>query len=481
MARTRRFWEALLLVALGAASACSSDDDDAAVETGGTGNGAGRGGSSSSGGTSAPGGSSAAGTTHAGNAGSPNAGNAGTAGTSETAGGAGDQAGAGNEAGTTSQAGAAGSSEGGATGSSGSSGEGGEGGVDDAPPLPGHEFLYMARILGGVLSCSLNQEGVPTLLPGDPIRPTGHATSIAVSPSQKFLYVSDEDDHIYVYKIGADGKLPTEPTSSIATPDYPLGLTIEPQGRFAYVASDQGAAIYTYSIDPDSGALSAVGDGIKVGEEPDFSPPAFIAAEPSGHYVYVSQRFPAGLRGYEIDQVSGALSELDASPFATTGLPAGDNLFGGAIVFTPSGNYAFTSGGALNAFSLDPDTGNLELVQGSPFTLDVASDQNAPNLAIDPQGKYVFASRFLLTNHVSGFEIAPGSGKLKAVPDSPVTTIAPYSLAVEPSGRFVYIGEDAPQMSAYRIVRQTGALEKLEGSPFDLGGLEPKLAFAVLP
>ena len=454
------------LLGMLAVAACESSSDDSSPAAGGNATTGGRGGTTAQGG-GAHAGAGAAGAAHAGSAGSLAGGNAGQAGSKPDAGGAGGDAGVGNEAGAVNEAGAA--------GNAGAAGEGG------APPSTGREFVYVSRILGGILSCSIDADGAPALLPGGPIRPAGHATSLAVDPSQKFVYVGDEDNHVYVFRIGADGSLPAEPSSSVATPDNPIGLAIEPKGRFVYVASDQGTAIYTFAIDTESGALTAVGEPLLVGDEPDHSAPAFIAAEPSGHFVYISQRAEQGIRGYEIEQASGALSELDGSPFAATGLPDGDNLFGGAIVFKASGDFAFTSGGALNAFSLDPDSGKLTLVEGSPFTLDVQSDQNAPNLAIDPQGKYVYATHFLANNHVSGFKIDPQNGKLEAVPDSPITALAPYSVGVGPSGRFVYVGEDLPEMSVYRLSRQTGAMTPLPDSPFMFGGLEVKLAFAVLP
>ncbi|MES1184120.1 MAG: beta-propeller fold lactonase family protein [Myxococcales bacterium] len=465
----------LALVATWQVAACDGNDEQPGG--GGAATDGGHGGATTP--VGAPeGGSNSSGASHAGS-GSTAGGNAGEAG-SDAAAGNGGAAQLANEGGG-GAAGASGSDEGGARSEGGTAGLGGATDEGGAGEISGREFVYVSHILGGIVSCSLDRDGVPTLLPGGPIRPGGHATSLAVHPTQKFVYVADEDKHVYVFPIGADGSLPAEPSSSIATPAYPLSLTIEPQGRFAYVASDQGTAIYGFAIDGVTGALTAVEEPLLVGEGPDFSQPAFIAAEPSGHYVYVSQRAQQGIRGYQIDSSSGTLSELEGSPFAASGLPPGDNLFGGAIVFKASGDFAFTSGGALNAFSLDPRSGALTLVEGSPFTLDVQSDPNAPNLTIDPRGKYLYVSHFLLNNHVSGFAIDPTSGKLEAVPGSPITALAPYSAAIDPSGRFLYIGEDLPETSVYRLSRSSGAMTQLAGSPFMFGGLEAKLAFAVLP
>jgi 6-phosphogluconolactonase (cycloisomerase 2 family) len=258
-------------------------------------------------------------------------------------------------------------------------------------------------------------------------------------------------------------------------------MTLDPQGRYLYVGSSSGRAIYAFQIDSASGALTAAGEPLPVGDAPDFTPPAFIATDPSGQFVYVTQSFTQGLRGYRIDPSTGALVELAGSPFATSGLPAGDNVIGGGIVFKPTGDFLYTSGGGLNAFSIDPTNGALTLLPGSPFTLDVQSDASAPNIAMDPAGEYLYVTRFLLTNHISGFAINEATGALTPVPNSPLDGDAPYSIAVEPSGRFVFIGDDLPTTSVYSLTRSTGALTELAHSPFAFGGLEPKFAFATLP
>ena len=62
----------------------------------------------------------------------------------------------------------------------------------------------------------------------------------------------------------------------------------------------------------------------------------------------------------------------------------------------------------INAFAIDAETGALPVVSGSPFPLDVQSDANPPNIAIDQHGKYVHA-------------IESDPGVLTPVPGSAVT------------------------------------------------------------
>jgi 6-phosphogluconolactonase (cycloisomerase 2 family) len=352
------------------------------------------------------------------------------------------------------------------------------GGADGGRGGP-REFAYIATRFGGILACSIDTaSGKAVLLPGSPINRNGTANSIAVHSSQKFVYVVNEHAHIDTYRIGADGTLPAQPNST--TQNELVGLiTLDPKGRFAFAAGDN--ALYTFKIDPTTGVLTGVGAPLIVGDPSNPTFPAFIAADPTGNFVYASAH---GIWGYRVEQATGALTEVIGSPFGSTGLPDGDIMLGSAIAFKPSGDFLFSSGFGLNAFAVDGASGALTLVNGSPFSVEVESDPQAPNLTVDPQGKYLYASFFHSdTNHVPGFAIDPTNGKLQEVPGSPFTASAPYSLAVDPTGNFVYVATDFGQLQGYRVTRSTGRLDELVsvGSPFQFGGLEAKIAFATLP
>ncbi|MET0794281.1 MAG: beta-propeller fold lactonase family protein [Polyangiaceae bacterium] len=389
-------------------------------------------------------------------------------------------AGDGNSGGATAGAdngGNAGGSEAGSGGEAGTEngGSSGEGGTPDGPSV----VAYVGTILGGVFACSVDPvSGAPTKL-GDAIAKNSFVAALAVDSQQHFLYVAQEQKHLDVYRIAADGSLPAQPDSTIATPDTLNTLTLDPLGRFAYAGSVAGRAIYGYTIDADSGALSSMGEPIVVGNETQGGA-NYLVADPTGHFLYVSNAFGGGITGFTIAPTTGALTVIPGSPFGAVGLPGGHNVFGGAIAIKPSGDFLYSVGGALNAFAIAAD-GKLDLVAGSPFTLDVQSDPDASNLAIDPQGAYLYTTHFLGNNHIHGFKIDPGNGSLAAVPSSPITGTAPYSVAVDPSGRFLYVGvDDANGLDAYTIQRSTGAPTRVDGSLFAIGGLEPAIAFAKL-
>lgn len=360
----------------------------------------------------------------------------------------------------------------------GGAGSGGEAGADEGLPA----VTYISTLVGDLLVASLDPvSGAPELLDSSPVLVDGFTHGVAVSPNGKFLFVPADPARIDTFTIAADGSLPAQPSSSAPVDDDSpmLSMALDPLGRFAYGVSPFSQTIYVFKINQDTGALTLSGEPLRVGPAPDHRSPAFVAPDPSGHFVYVTQMAAGlptgnGIRAYRVDQNSGALAELGNSPFSAGAVTAG------AIVFRPDGKFLFTSGGGVNAFAVDSVSGELELVEGSPFSLDVASDPWAPNITIDPQGKLLYVSNFTITRHVTGFVIDPDSGALEQAP-GPVTTSVPYSIALGPGGRFLYVGDDNGEISVFRVARPSGALTPLAGSPFPFGGLEADFAFLTLP
>ena len=75
---------------------------------------------------------------------------------------------------------------------------------------------------------------------------------------------------------------------------------------------------------------------------------------------------------------------------------------------------------------------------------------------------------------MSGFAIEPQTGLLSSL-GAPVTARSPYSVAIDPSGHFVYAPNDDDTISGYRLNRSNGRLTELAGSPFPFGGLQPEM------
>jgi hypothetical protein len=77
-------------------------------------------------------------------------------------------------------------------------------------------------------------------------------------------------------------------------------------------------------------------------------------------------------------------------------------------------------------------------------------------------------------NNVSAYTINPSTGALTPVAGSPFAAgIAPRSVTVDPSGKFAYVADLGRNVSAHTINPSSGALTPVAGSPFADAGIGP--------
>lgn len=120
---------------------------------------------------------------------------------------------------------------------------------------------------------------------------------------------------------------------------------------------------------------------------------------------------------------------------------------------------------SISGFSVDPSSGALTALSGSPFSLSVS---NYIAIASTFIGDLLY-----VTNGASvvGYDIDISTGLLSATSGFPVGAGAnAYSVTVDPFNQFLYVGNDgAATISAYQVDIYSGALAAVPGSPFAAG------------
>lgn len=90
-------------------------------------------------------------------------------------------------------------------------------------------------------------------------------------------------------------------------------------------------------------------------------------------------------------------------------------------------------------------------------------------VTVHPGGRYIYAANHGSAN-ISILEINQATGALTTITNSPVGTgNNPYSLAIDPQGRFLFVGHENTSVagvSAYTINAANGELTQVVGSPF---------------
>ena len=182
-----------------------------------------------------------------------------------------------------------------------------------------------------------------------------------------------------------------------------------------------------------------------------------------GSMVIVNKKFlylpdqngSGGITGFSINHSSGALTAITGSPFSVsptqvTTLAADPDANGGRFLFAAD----FTSGDLL-VFTIDPTTGALTKVTGSPFP---NPGFEASSLAVDGTGKYLYASAGTTTGEVDGFLIDQTSGALSAVAGNPFFIFA-TQIQVDKTGTFlVSVDGGSSQIDVVPIQAGTGIL-----------------------
>jgi 6-phosphogluconolactonase len=131
---------------------------------------------------------------------------------------------------------------------------------------------------------------------------------------------------------------------------------------------------------------------------------------------------------------------------------------------------------SISAYTVDPATGTLAVIAGSPF----AAGKLPVAIAVDPTGHFAYVVNQTDAT-LSAFSIDRNSGALTEVSGSPFTTgLSPTSVAIDPSSSFVYVANGgAGSVSAYAI-GASGALTVISGSPYAAGNSPSSVAVDTL-
>jgi len=323
---------------------------------------------------------------------------------------------------------------------------------------------------GSVLLLHINgATGAITLGAETPQVQNTSPTGIALLQSKKFLYAVNSSsfaDSISIFSVASDGTLALSGTPTPAG-DGPNDAVIDPSGKYLLVTNNFGGNVSVYSIDPSSGALSEVAGS----PFPANSNPAEILITPSGKFVYVTNPGIGMITAFSFS--NGVLTKVPGSPFPSA---PGGGAFGLAVdgserflyVANPSASNPPPSSttGNVSGFNIDPSSGALSPIQGSPFT---ATNGKGPSaVTVDPSGRFVYATTTGSSFSIWCFAITPTNGQLVAATNSPFSLTAGGLFAlIDPSGNYLYIGsQDASGIAGYTYDPSTGAPTTITGSPF---------------
>ena len=195
-----------------------------------------------------------------------------------------------------------------------------------------------------------------------------------------------------------------------------------------------------------------------------------LAAQAQGNYVYVNNQAAANtVSGYSVS-ATGALSQLAGSPFSTGGVGSNVVCYGlNRITLSPINNLLFvanTGDLTITSFQINPATGILARVAGSPFATSLTLDGcQGISLAATPDGNYLFASS---NGQIQAFTIGAGgtlTPLVNPVTGTSLTTncCSPNAgMVISPNGQFLATSN---QTSVSMFTINAGVLSRSRAHP----------------
>lgn len=324
---------------------------------------------------------------------------------------------------------------------------------------------------------------------------SGLALTTGASPlryrATNMYAVGEFSNDVQAWSLHPESGLPLQLGASIPTGTRPRCLAVDPLDRFVFVGGASSRTVHTYLIDQDGGLLDT-GLAKTLGSEES---PRDMAVGPQGRFLYLCVRGPDVLRSYEIDPVTGALSQVDEAPagedprdlalhptgrFLYSSDFLGDSIVAwqvkegefvgeptsaaapsrpGDIRFSAGGDRAFVSGTGsdiLIPYRISAATGQLVPIppgagaSNRPVVIEVHPVRPWAYAAMEETPSGNGSVRFLLVNEETG-------GLQGATGQSIQAGLGPSDLRIDPSGRFLYVlNEDGNDLSLYRIDPQDG-------------------------
>jgi 6-phosphogluconolactonase (cycloisomerase 2 family) len=299
-----------------------------------------------------------------------------------------------------------------------------------------------------------------------PTFPIGKPQAMTIVKKQ-FLYVPMGDTTIQAFQIDRA----TAALSTIAGSPYTVptangtatSAVTDPQGRFLFVGSDSTAEVWAYDIDPNSGALTlVVGSPFTV--QFTFFRAHSLTVDATGNFLYVGQGDPSlGIMAFSIDQGNGALIQLAGTPFHLGVAQlhadlAAEFLTGTAQVLSQTSPVAPDT--KIYRFSIGSN-GVPTPVAGSPF-----QTRFAPyDFIILPNAKFIFTFGISASTNqqgaIEGFQVDPKTGALTMMPGSPFSSLPiVYTCQLDQSGAYAFCIDGIPgtKFSVLSINSVTGAM-----------------------
>jgi 6-phosphogluconolactonase len=295
---------------------------------------------------------------------------------------------------------------------------------------------------------------------------------LAVDPSRKYLYAicsegltpEDRNGSVLAFAIDAQTGMIKKLGEQSSEGRGPAHVSVDPKGRFAYVANyGQGNfAIYAIGADGRLGKAKQVLQFEGRGFDTALQKAPFVhSVIPSadGKFIYTSS---LGLDRIMIYRVSdtGAFGPAQV-PYASSTPGAGPRHF----VIYPNGRFAWSVEeitSSVAAYDRDPESGALTAKERFKMVpADHKGNTSGADIHLSPDGKFLYASIRDL-DRIAVYAVDRKTGKLTAVALEDTHGDHPRNFCIDKKGEFVFVENMlSDNIAIFKRDRKTGRMSYL--------------------
>jgi DNA-binding beta-propeller fold protein YncE len=289
---------------------------------------------------------------------------------------------------------------------------------------PTGKFLVVANSGSGDVSVFqiTSQTGTLTAVPGSPFPAGTRPEGVAVDPGGKFVFVANQaSNSISVFNLAANGWLSPAPGSPFPAA-HPFGLAVNPSGKVLYANNfpDSMAAdlntVSTFQIASNGALTPLAGSPSATANSPGFASSIGMAVDPQGKFLFVADHMAQAIVPFDIAASTGALTPASAlpTPAASCGVGCHNNSL--RVTVHPNDQFVYATNvqaGTVSAFSI--------VTGGMSHIADFSTGQHPFGIAVDPSGSFLYVAN-KVDNNVSAFSVSTSTGMLSPLNGSPVRT-----------------------------------------------------------
>jgi 6-phosphogluconolactonase len=297
---------------------------------------------------------------------------------------------------------------------------------------------------------------------------------LAIHPNGRYLYAVNEIDHFGAQQSGAvsafsidhkSGKL-TLLNQAATQGGGPCHISLDRTGKNILVANYGGGSVVVFPVRADGsfGPASAFvqHSGSGADKERQEGPHAhWIGTSPDNRFALAADLGLDEVLIYRFNAAKGTLTPNNP-PYVKLHPGSGPRH----IAFHPNGKFAYALAEMENsvaAFAYQASSGLLSPLQTvsalSTLRKDYKGPKEAAEIAVHPNGKFLYASNRAGIDTISAFAINPAKGTLQLKNEYPTMGKTPRNFVIDPTGRFLLAAnQESKNIVTFRIDAVTGAL-----------------------